>query len=538
MISPLKGFFPTPQALIDKMLAGINFMYVDSILEPSAGKGDLADELSRRMKISHTRSLYAQDEYQADIDCIEMNPDLQHVLKGKGYRVIHDDFLTFSTYKRYSLIVMNPPFADGDKHLLKALDLMQRGGAIVCLLNAETLRDPFPVSFARVKLLNLLKGYDADITYLPDEFRKAERKTDVEIALVKVVIPYAEEESLILDALDKAMPEKEYNPEATALSENDYIKSAVDQFNYETSAGIQLIRDYKAMKPYISRELGGNAILKLSFNDYRCTDDANENEFLRRMRKKYWHRLFLNPGFTEKFTSNLLDKCRADVDRLADYDFSEFNINTIRLELSNGLIAATEVTIVNLFDELTDKHSWYDETSRNRHYFDGWYSNKCWIINKKVILPMQLYGYLVKDMTFYDYKAREKIADIDKTLRYLAWDKVEHRDVMQVLDEAREQGQTKDIRFEYFTLTAYKKGTVHITFTDAELLKKFNLFGCQRKKWLPPTYGRKRYAEMNEEEKKVIDSYEGEESYAATLQNQKYLLGGIQQLQLQGGMEA
>lgn len=58
MISPLKGFFPPPQALIDKMLDGIDFMYVDSILEPSAGKGDL-DALSfvKKRKYCHPRSM-------------------------------------------------------------------------------------------------------------------------------------------------------------------------------------------------------------------------------------------------------------------------------------------------------------------------------------------------------------------------------------------------------------------------------------------------------------------------------------------------
>ena len=35
---------------------------------------------------------------------------------------------------------MNPPFSNGDKHLLKALKMQEKGGAIICLLNAETIR--------------------------------------------------------------------------------------------------------------------------------------------------------------------------------------------------------------------------------------------------------------------------------------------------------------------------------------------------------------------------------------------------------------
>ena len=36
-------FYPTPAALADKMLAGLDMNYVSSVLEPSAGKGDLVD---------------------------------------------------------------------------------------------------------------------------------------------------------------------------------------------------------------------------------------------------------------------------------------------------------------------------------------------------------------------------------------------------------------------------------------------------------------------------------------------------------------
>lgn len=54
------------------------------------------------------------------VDCIEIDPELRNILKGKNHHVVHDDFLTFHTYKQYDLIVMNPPFSEGDKHLLKS----------------------------------------------------------------------------------------------------------------------------------------------------------------------------------------------------------------------------------------------------------------------------------------------------------------------------------------------------------------------------------------------------------------------------------
>ena len=44
------GFYPTPTNLADKMLAGIDWNLVETVLEPSAGKGDLASVVSKRME--------------------------------------------------------------------------------------------------------------------------------------------------------------------------------------------------------------------------------------------------------------------------------------------------------------------------------------------------------------------------------------------------------------------------------------------------------------------------------------------------------
>ena len=122
-----KDFYPTPEWVADKMLDGIDWLMVGSILEPSAGKGDL---------IEWIKKAYEKDNYRRygsrklDIDCVEIQPELQHILKGKGYRVVHNDFMNFDTFKRYSLIISNPPFSQGAKHLLKMLDMQERGGGV------------------------------------------------------------------------------------------------------------------------------------------------------------------------------------------------------------------------------------------------------------------------------------------------------------------------------------------------------------------------------------------------------------------------
>ena len=534
-MSNYKEFYPTPESLIEKMLDGVNLNRVKSVLEPSAGKGDIVDALVKGRKewLIEAELYHEYSIKQEFIDTIEIDPDLQSVLKGKGYRVIYDNFLLFHTYKHYDLIIMNPPFSNGEKHLLKALDIQKRGGAIICVLAASILKNPYTKE--RKLLLDKLESYNANITFHKGEFLAAERKTEVEIALIKVDIPPIEEGSVLISRLKKAWKVREAEiDECNALVDSDYVKAIIQQYNFEIEAGLSIIRDFKAIKPYMLSSFGEHAgsILDLKIGK----DEATENAYIRCIRYKYWNHLFYSNDFTKKFTSNLLKQCRADVDRLKDYDFNAFNIYQVKIDMVNSMIKAMEETILTLFDELSHKYHWLDETSKNVHYFDGWKTNKGWIINKKVIIPIYLYG-AIKGDSWTKYETCDKLSDIEKTLDYLDNKRTPPTDfyarIMELKDLSKETGilHTKNIEFKHFYITCYKKGTCHITFKDEELLKKFNLFGSQRKGWLPPSYGKVSYEDMSEEERAVVDEFEGYESYKHTVANSAYLLGGIQLLE-------
>lgn len=517
-------FYPTPKSLLNKIFDGVDWKQVDTILEPSAGKGDII-EFIQNSEEAH------RYHHNFEIDCIEKDPNLQAVLKQKGFRLVHDDFFTFHTWKQYDLIVMNPPFSCGDKHLLNALKLQEDGGNVICILNAETLKNPY--SITRQALALRLEDLHADVSYMQNEFVSAERKTSVEIAVVKVSIPKKERDSRIFSELreSKQMSEQTVQ-EQTSLAENDYIKAAVKQFELETEAGIRLIREYQAMKPYMLRSLSGcnlaknDSILYLTMDKYNpCSPEVTENEFLKVVRLKYWTSIFNDSRFTGHMTSNLLSEYRTQIDKLADYDFSCFNIKTIQADIAIKLVKGVEECIVKLFDELSFQYSYSDELGRNIHYYNGWKTNKAWINNKKVILPwMNAWGRFNGLYDPASYEIIEKLADIEKTLDYLSGSSGNERGIHETLHEAEKIGQTKKIPLKYFTVTFYKKGTCHIEFTNLELLKKLNIFGSQQKGWLPPAYGKKSYFDMDEEEKKVIDEFEGVESYVETMTNSDYYL--------------
>ncbi|MSA02181.1 DUF4942 domain-containing protein [Lactonifactor sp. BIOML-A3] len=531
MFTDNKDFYPTPEAIINKMLCDIDFDYIQSILEPSAGKGNIIEAIKRKEESGWQKRNF-------DIDCIEADQNLQHILKGKNYRLVHNDFLTYDTMKEYDLIIMNPPFSNGCKHLLKAIEMQKRnGGAIVCLLNAETLKNQY--SNDRTTLVKLLTEFNASIEYLQDSFTDAERKTDVEIVLIKVQLPKPQRESFIFDGLKKAEEQKEEYTytEDTQLAENDLYKSIVSQYELEVMAGINLIKEYNAMSPLIMREFGKDAetgetiqkggcilSLDLSTNRDKYRNELSINGFIKEVRGKYWTALFNNPKFIGKLTGNLKTDFYNRIEDLKNYEFSLYNIYELKIEMSKKVVKGIEETIIGLFDEFSHKHYWDKDNSSNIHYYNGWKTNKSWIINKKVIIPLSGYDSFWNKYRPTDYKVKEKLQDIEKCFNYLDGGITEAVDLEESLKFAEEYGETKDIQLKYFSITFYKKGTCHITFTNEELLARFNLYGSQKKGWLPNNFGKSKYKDMTQEEKNVVDSFCGKERYDVILNNTDYYL--------------
>ena len=211
------------------------------------------------------------------------------------------------------------------------------------------------------------------------------------------------------------------------------------------------------------------------------------------------------------------------VDELKEYDFSLYNICTIRCEMQNKTVKGIEDTILDLFEEFSNKHHWYDEMSKNIHYYNGWKTNKAWIVNKKVIIPLNAFSSWSGRLD-YSYNVSNKLSDIEKVFNYLDGNLTQNISLEDTLKLAEENWQTKKIPLKFFNVTFYKKGTCHIEFTNLDLLKKFNIYGSQKKNWLPPTYGKVQYNEMTKEEKAVIDEFEGKESYEKTMSNTDYFI--------------
>ena len=575
-----QGFYPTPLPLAEKLLSGIDWHYIENVLEPSAGKGNLVDAVVRLYR----RQVSEYNRAHLDIDCIEIDPHLRSILtyewggrreeeirdrlhqldqkreydptihkykelssaevaeekalkqeqarrKSASFHLVHDDFLTFQSRKGYSLIVMNPPFADGDAHLLKALEIIQRtGGQVRCLLNAETIRNPH--TNRRRLLLEKLNAMGAEITYEDGAFSTAERSANVSVAIIKVQAAQKKRESQIFERLKKASNYEEPAQQVTDLALEDFLSNIVSRFNLEVDAGLALIDEYSAMVPYIltsadPEEKYNSPMLVLGVGDKNPRyNSPSKNQFVRLVRAKYWRALFSNQDFMAKMTSNIREKYQGMVEKMKDYDFSLFNIRQVTTEMNAELSQGIQDTIVALFDKMTEEHSWYPETQKNKHYFNGWATNKVHKIGPKVILPVNgmFANYSWMQETFNLRTAESTISDIEKVFHYLDGDMTAEVSLHGALQRAYDAGQTKNIQCRYFSVTLYKKGTMHLKFHDQALVDRFNIYCCQKKNWLPPNYGKTKYQDLTQKEKEVVDSFQGEKAYEKVMQQAEYYL--------------
>lgn len=525
-------FYPTPESLAEELTAGYDWKTVQSVLEPSAGKGDLARKAGYRMyqkRMGHApydERSRKEAITSTDIDCIEIDPTLRAILEGQGFRVVHNDFLTFETQKRYDLILMNPPFDQGAEHLLKALEIQSHGGKIACILNAETLRNPYTA--ARQRLVKELMAHGAEITYKERAFADAERRTNVDIAIIRVELPKVKRDSSIMDEMRKAPTYKaqEIPSQYAEMVRYNQIDEWVNRYNFEVACGIRLIEEYRALEPFIvadPMEKYTHPILIL-----KCLGDSGRdtsltvNSYIRQTRGKYWRAIFQQKTFTEKLTGNLLQELYDNVRQLMDYDFSVYNILTLVIKMNAKVVGGIEDTIVELFDDWTRK-SW-NEDSPNRHYYDGWKTNDCFSVRKKVIIPFYD-AYDSWDKRFRAYRVIQKFRDIEKVFDFLDSGRTTWAGSLDgALKKAEETGDTRNIDTKYFTATFYKKGTAHLVFKDNDLLEKFNLFAGQKKGWLPPCYGKKKYSDMTPSERHVVDSFQGRERYEQVMVHADYYL--------------
>lgn len=119
------GFFPTPRALAEQLIREASLEPGMLVLEPSAGRGDLADAAA---------AIVGREA----VCCCELLPENVAVLEEKGYQVVGGDFLQADLGPQFDRVIMNPPFENQTDiaHVLHACRFLKPGGRLVAIMSA------------------------------------------------------------------------------------------------------------------------------------------------------------------------------------------------------------------------------------------------------------------------------------------------------------------------------------------------------------------------------------------------------------------
>ena len=530
-------FYPTPENLAHRMFDKVNFSKVDKMLEPSAGKGDLIKSLEtyRFHKVVSGRFFSLRD-FRFEIDAIEIQTDLHPILNDmERVAVVDNDFLSYPGSTHYDLIIANFPFSEGEKHLHKALDVMFCG-QIVCLINAETLKNPCTKS--RQDLVARLRKLNADIEYIQNAFTDAERKTDVEVALVYVNIERSVEIDVFGEMADEEPVQLDCLEEQNEVSTKDTYHDLVAKYNQSSEqVSSQLIAFYKNHKN-ISKYLDLQIIDdKGYYRDSKSLTDLmrkKQNNFIKRIKKEYWEKVTDLPEVKKYLTSKERDKLSANNEVFYLKEFSIANIQQFVLNLVKAYPEHITNAINDLFETMTsyalkDKSYGFEEYKNNILYFNAWKTNSGYKINKKVILPFYR-DYSFDDWNKLGMRQAKFLNDIEKVMHYFnpgrhglalnaAEDCPRPLTIDEICDRSLRGGENRKIETAYFYVSIFKKGTIHLEFKDEDLLRRFNIEACKLKNFIPKEYADKEYADLNDEEREIVNQFEGKAAYKTVKEN-------------------
>ncbi|NEZ65163.1 class I SAM-dependent methyltransferase [Leptolyngbyaceae cyanobacterium CCMR0082] len=182
------SYFSTPPALIRQLLRYANLQDGMHVLEPSAGKGAIAQRI--------------YELWNCTIHCVEKNPDFNELLQLKGFQVIGRDFGILKPQSLYDRVIANPPFDRQMKHLPLMYQWLKPGGKLVSIANANFLnadnhvfKNPkYANQYSRAGLYHhffqWLEDSKASIMHLPKgSFAQASRTTQVDTVMIMASKP-------------------------------------------------------------------------------------------------------------------------------------------------------------------------------------------------------------------------------------------------------------------------------------------------------------------------------------------------------------
>jgi Domain of unknown function (DUF4942) len=474
----------TPPEIARKMLARVD-KEATNFLEPSAGRGDIADVIINR-KDDEEYSYGRRNNRK--VDCIELDPDLISVLLGKGLPVVGYDWLTYPGVSFYDAIIMNPPFAAGDRHLLRTWDFLHEG-EIVCLLNQETILNPHTAERARLAAIIADHG---DVEFLGECFKTAARKTNVKVALVYLKKVSDDDEIEMWANLSEEKPVDDSigaSGDENMLAIRDNLGNMEHWYNQANGHMLKAFAHLRQASLYMKANGIDNdrgAWKEITGLALRNVNSARA-EWSRKHRHDAWIKVFDKMQFHKWLDKKQREGFVRDIELNANIPFTKENIQGTLENVLSQRHKLFEMSVANVFDELTR----YFKGNTSHHGGGspgqtGWFANEAHKVNKKLVFP---YGCSRSFGSFSLYSGGciDIYNDLDRVLCVLdgrAFEDTVTIGVAMDREFRANRSRPGKCRSAFFDIQYFIKGTVHLKWLRPDLMDKFNVTAAQGRKWL------------------------------------------------------
>lgn len=504
-------FYPTPQALAERAWAKFEDKNFIRVLEPSAGTGDLL--APKRMTDRYGRRLYGQ------VDVIEL--DIRHHprLREMGANVVGFDFLNHTNCAIYSHIIMNPPFAQGARHVLHAWQTLYEG-EIVAILNAETLRNPF--STERQRLAKLIAEHGS-VEFIADAFKgeSVEREAEVEVALVHLkkrgdgadilgdMLENLRREQDKADELEFRMPHELALPtdfvRQTVLNFEVAVRAAKEEAIAATRAAHFAARLGQTMEMLQTKEQDANA------RELVPSPQAVRERFAKahaELKNAAWTQVLRSTEVLKHLSSKAQRRVESQFETIKTLEFSAANVYGFLEGLVGQAGQIQTDMLLDVFDAIVQHHS------ENTVYYMGWKSNDkhrtagMRIKRTRFILPGESCESWRSSVSF---ELRQMLADFDKVFAMLDGKRQPAFGLVDLFTSTADFERLKAgerLASDYFEVRYYKGiGTIHFFPRRMDVIERLNRFVGQHRQWLPP--------DMDQAPKDFVTQYEKAEKFSA-----------------------
>lgn len=491
-----KNFYPTPISIIETMVTGYD-IFDKVILEPHGGSGAIID--------------FLKENGAKEVLSCENDKDLVEIVKTKSKFIKHDFLkVTSDEISHIDMIVANPPFSNGDKHIIHMWDIAPEGCEIISLVNWETYNNTY--SYSRSELRGIIGSYGSCVN-LGNVFSTSERKTEVEIGLVKLYKPKTGSQEFEGFFMDEEPEELQEN----GIMKFDGIRDIVQRY----VGAIKCFEEFEAISEKMNYLTKPFRVGSLAFNiEGENSRIHKKSDFKKQLQKKAWIMLFDKMNLNKYLTSNVMKDINKFCETQHNTPFTMKNIYHMFSIIVGTSSSNFDKALVEAVDNFT-KH-----THENRFSIEGFKTNSGHLLNKKIIVPWALntswsgkptlngrnedslrdlikvlcnitgtnYNHIASfdRVISYRYKLiqngifKERMTYPNESKESYDWcfsNKLEDLEAIkkkcynlglkcEIIDQEFQYGKWMDSHF--FELRGYKKGTLHLKFKDDKIWEQVN----------------------------------------------------------------